>query len=454
MTYGLVVHCLLGIAALEGELMYRLQRRFLPLTLVALFILLGLGPSVAQAQDEEIELRVWDQFTDANSAVVDSMYQAFMDANPNITITREAISSDQMRDTINTAISSGTGPDIINYDAGPGYAGVLADAGLLVPLDDLADQAGLRDRIAPYALQGTTIDGTLYGLPTTVDLIGVYSNNTLMAEAGLTMPETLADLVTFCGAAADAGYVPMALSANPGWQTFHQFSMVVNAMLGPEAVGQLLIENQGDWNSPAVVQAIDAFFVQLRDAGCFSDDVNALTYDDAAALFYSGQSLLLPTGSWMIANIEANMPDSDVGFHQFPMIDGALCRCWVSGVGSAYFVSAQSEQQEAAKMLLEFLFSPESAARWVSEANIFMPVQLDALTLDLSPLASSVVQTLQSGISGETQFGWNVDVLAPPAFNDMMMNGFQAMLSGDKTAEEQAADLQAAWQEGMGTPVP
>jgi hypothetical protein len=94
------------------------------------------------------------------------------------------------------------------------------------------------------------------------------------------------------------------------------------------------------------------------------------------------------------------------------------------------------------------------AARWVSEANIFMPVQLDASTLDLSPLASSVVQTLQSGISGETQFGWNVDVLAPPAFNDMMMNGFQAMLSGDKTAEEQAADLQAAWQEGMGTPVP
>ena len=34
---------------------------------------------------------------------------------------------------MNTAISSGTGPDIIFYDAGPGYAGVLADAGLLLP---------------------------------------------------------------------------------------------------------------------------------------------------------------------------------------------------------------------------------------------------------------------------------------------------------------------------------
>ena len=47
------------------------------------------------------------------------------------------------------------------------------------------------------------------------------------------------------------------------------------------------------------------------------------------------------------------------------------------------------------------------------------------------------------------QFGYNVDVLAPPEFNDMMQNGFQAILAGDKTPEQQAADLQAAWQEGM-----
>ena len=47
------------------------------------------------------------------------------------------------------------------------------------------------------------------------------------------------------------------------------------------------------------------------------------------------------------------------------------------------------------------------------------------------------------------QFGYNVDVLAPPEFNDMMPNGFQAILAGDKTAEQQAADLQAAWEEGM-----
>ena len=72
---------------------------------------------------------------------VDAIYAAFTEQNPNITITREAISSDQMRDMVNTAIASGTGPDIIFYEAGPGYAGVLADAGLILPLDDYAAES-------------------------------------------------------------------------------------------------------------------------------------------------------------------------------------------------------------------------------------------------------------------------------------------------------------------------
>ena len=32
-----------------------------------------------------------------------------------------------------------------------------------------------------------------------------------------------------------------------------------------------------------------------------------------------------------------------------------------------------------------------------------------------------------------SQFGYNVDVLAPPEFNDAMPNGFQAIIAGDKT---------------------
>lgn len=424
------------------------SRRSLPsalaVALLAAVTLLGLVPTGGQAQDQ-VELRIWDQFTGANTDAVGALYQAYMDANPNVTITREVVDSDTMRDTINTAMGSGTGPDIINYDAGPAYAGVLAEAGVLAPLTDYAAQYGWADRISAPALEGTTIDGTLYGLPLTTDVIGVYANTTLIAEQGLTVPETFEQLVTFCTDAAAKGFIPMALSANPGWENFHQFSMVANAMLGPDAVRALLLENQGSWDSPQVVAAIDAYFVQLRDAGCFSDDVVALTYDDAAALFYTGESLLMPTGSWMISNIEENMPDAEVGFAPFPQLPDATGRYWVSGVGSAYYISAQSPQQAEAAELLEFLFSPEVGTRWVQEAQLFVPLQIDDTALTLSPLSALVVDTQQAALAGEQQLGYNIDVLAPEAFNAVMQNGFQATLNGDKTAQEMATELQTAW---------
>src|SRR6185312_12942568 len=98
---------------------------------------------------------------------------------------------------------------------------------------------------------------------------------------------------------------------------------------------------------------------------------------------------------------------------------------------------------------IDFLFSQDSVEKWLGEAKYFVPVEFDASAIELDPVTTQIVQVLQEAGDSGTQFGYNIDVMAPPAFNDMMQNGFQAMLNGDKTAEQQAADLQAAWEEGM-----
>jgi raffinose/stachyose/melibiose transport system substrate-binding protein len=436
----------------EAEKMPRSRRWLAALSALALLFSVAAGPllGTARAQDQ-VELRVWDQFTDpTTSAVADEIYAAFTEANPNVTITREAVSSDQMRDTVNTAVSSGTGPDVIFFDAGPGFAGVLIDAGLLLPLDDYAEQYGWKERISAPAVEGTSIDGTLYGMPLQVDLIGMYYNQTLLDQEGLTVPTTLEEMIAFCGAAQEKGYIPVAFGNNPGWQAGHQFGMTSNQMIGPEAMRALLLENEGSWNTPEIVTAIDAFFVQMRDAGCLPEDANAIGYDDTNALFNTGQALLTTTGSWIIGGIQDNMPDYEVGFVPFPLIEADNQPTWLSGVGSAYYITTNSEHPDEAAALIDHVFSQESVEKWVSRARFFVPVQFDASTLELSPLQGLVLDTLQSaGQEGGPQFGYNVDVLAPPAFNDMMTNGFQAMLAGDKTAEQQAADLQTAWEEGM-----
>ena len=44
---------------------------------------------------------------------------------------REVIGWEAMRDFARTTIEAGEGPDIMYYDAGPGFMGILATAGLL-----------------------------------------------------------------------------------------------------------------------------------------------------------------------------------------------------------------------------------------------------------------------------------------------------------------------------------
>jgi raffinose/stachyose/melibiose transport system substrate-binding protein len=434
----------------EAEKMPRSRPWLAALSALALLFSVAAGPllGTARAQDQ-VELRVWDQFTvPAESDNADAIYAAFMEKNPNITITREAFSTDQIRDVVNTAVSSGTGPDLIFYDAGPGYAGVLADANLLLPLDDYATQYGWTERVAAPAVEATTIDGKFYGMPLQTDLIGMFYNKTLLDQEGLKVPETLDELVTFCGQATEKGYIPIAFGDNEGWEAFHQFSMTANQMVGPEGI-RALLNSEGSWDTPEIVTAIESFFVTLRDAGCFPEDPVAIPDADRNSLFINGEALLSTTGSWQIAEWEEQMPDSEVGFVPFPEIEGGQGRVWISGVGSAWYISAASQHPDEAAAFIDYLFSQEAVEKWITNSRYFVPVEVDMSNIEMGPLNAQVIETLQSAGDEGVQFGYNVDVLAPPEFNEAMSSGFQAILVGDKTPEQQAADLQAAWQEGM-----
>ena len=422
------------------------------LSVMTLLFGLTAGPLLgdARAQDGPIELRVWDQFTEGSvSPTVEAVYAAFMEQNPNITIAREAVSSDQMRQTVNTAVASGTDPDIILYDAGPANAGILAEAGLLLPLDDYAARYGWTERVAAPAIEATTIDGTLYGMPLTTDLIGMYYNQTLLDQEGMTVPGTLDELIAFCGEATEKAYIPIAFGNNPGWEAFHQFSMTSNQMLGPEAMRALLFENEGRWDSPEIVAAIETFFVTMRDAGCLPEDANAIGYDDGNSHFIAGQALLHTRGSWLVGDILEAMPETDVGFAPFPEIDGGQGRVWIAGVGSAWFISASSAHPDEAPAFLDYVYSQESLDRWVGENRFIVPVDVDLTNIEVDPLTTLIYDARQAAADEGVQFGYNVDVIAPPEFNDTMLSEFQSILAGDKTPEEQAADLQAAWEEGM-----
>ncbi len=392
--------------------------------------LLAAAPAWAQ---NATTLRVWDSFTE-NSAGMDAIIAAFEEANPDIDVERDVQSTEDMRAIIQTALNSGTGPDVFQYDTGPGFAGVLAGAGLLRPLDDLY-ASGALDAVLPWTKDRVTFDGVAYGIGNQLDAVAVYYNADLFEENGIAVPVTYEEFLATCEALKEAGVVPIAFGNAAGWPAFHTFSAFANNMVPPDRL-QAMIAGEESWGSPEVTAAIQAAFVDLQEAGCYNPSVNAVSYDDANALFMAGQAGMTLTGSWMINTFQDN--PFQTGFFFLPAPEG-MTTMPPAGLGGGYFVSATTEHPEEAERFLSFLFDPANAALWVEGMSVIPSYSLEGAGAELSPLLAQAAEAL----GGDTM-GVNIDVLTPEAFNTIMLDGFQAVLGGQRTAEEQATALQAS----------
>jgi len=390
---------------------------------------------------EPVTLKLWTGFGEspANEGF-EKIIKGFTEKFPNVTITREVMDAQSMQAVAKTALASGTGPDIIQYDTGPASAGVLANAGLLLPLDDYYNQYKWDDRIFTWTKARTTFDGKVYGIGTELEFYGTYYNINLFDKLGLSVPKTYDDLLALCQKGKDAGIIPIAFGDGDQWPAFHMFSLVTNNLIGVDGINNIL-HGDGRWDTPEITKAIQLFFVDMNKAGCFIPDVNSVSYDDANGLFYSGKALMLMTGSWIIFEIASNVTDFNTGWFYFPSIEGKPIYP-PAGLGSGFFITAKTPHPKESAAFLDYLFSQESAKIWLEELGGVPPIKVDTTNLTLTPLMKFAVQALQTQV-----MGLSIDVLVPLNFQNVMLDGFQAVLLGEKTPEQQAADLEKAWED-------
>jgi raffinose/stachyose/melibiose transport system substrate-binding protein len=401
--------------------------------LVLLAATAGAGSSLAQ---ETVTLRVWDTFSDANQDEgMNALIAAFEAAHPNIKIQRDVQTSDDMRPIIQTALASGTGPDVFYFDTGPGFAGVLARAGLLLPLDD-AYASGDWDHIHPWTRERTTFGDHTYGIANEIEFYGAYYNKDLFSELGLDVPQDYEQFLAVAQALKDAGRIPVAFADQGGWPAFHLFSVWANNYAGKQKMERLLFDD-GSWTDPDIVAAIQSFFVDMNQAGYLIPNTTAVSYDDAINLYAAGQAGMHISGSWALNSIIERQPPFETGWFFVPAPGGGAVP--PAGLGSGYFISAASKHPEEAKAFLDFLFEPANARIWVETMLMIPPYDVDTSSYDLPELFRTVVEA-----ASDMEMGFNIDVLTPDRFNTVMADGFQAVLLGSKTPEQQAADLQAA----------
>ncbi|OGO34484.1 MAG: hypothetical protein A2Z16_16530 [Chloroflexi bacterium RBG_16_54_18] len=150
------------------------------------------APPAEEAPAETIELDfvVWSYGIETiqdNIKNFEAMY-------PNIKVTLKDYSWLDYHDTMVGAFAAGNSPELL-YGSDH-WLQEWASAGWLEPIDaHCPNVAGYSPELAPYALEGATYDGKVYGLSYYADTMDFVYNEKLLADAGITeAPKTWDDV--------------------------------------------------------------------------------------------------------------------------------------------------------------------------------------------------------------------------------------------------------------------
>ena len=365
----------------------------------------------------------------------------FEEQHPDIDVQRETMSTEDLRTVIEARLRSAQRPDVFTYDTGPGFGGVLADAGLLYPLEEAYERNGWD--IYEWAKQRATYNGTVFGVPDQVEEIIIYYNRDLVPQE----PKTVEELREIADELKARRIIPLAFGDQEQWPAGHMFSIGVSNTLRREGLDGIFY-GDGRWDIPEVVESIDLMFRDFVESGYYPEDVSDITYDDANTLFYSGKAAMLPTGTWLVPEIVQTVEDFAVGFFPFPSIDGSDISPPI-GLGSGLFVAADASNPEGAIKFIDYLQQDDTARLIIEKLNTIPAHPVDLEGLAVPELFRAIIDDLGESPQAES-FAYNIDVLAPQNFNEVMFSGFQEVINGTRSPAEQAAALQEAWTEAKG----
>lgn len=418
------------------------------LTLLTLLGGAAVGRSAGAAQDEGGTLVFWDTKTAGPEAdLLETLAQEFEASHPGVTVEHQGFDQAQLDDQLQRAVQSGEGPDIAQINNGETSMGPMVRAGLLVSMEEYAQQYGWNDLLSPglvarnrYTDDGKTLgQGTLWGVSAQAEIVGFYYNKEIFAANEVTVPTTFAELETAMQTFKDAGVTPLVFGNLDPWPSIHLYGDIHGTMTTREYLDGLIYK-QGNqsWETDEIRQAATKL-QEWQQNGFLQDGFEGIDADDAWPLFAAGEGAMLMQGSWQAPSLAEEMGDN-VGFFLMPPVDPAKPVLHVGGVGIPYGITTNAENPDLAAEFVDFL---------VSERALELMIEQSALPGQTIPADLIVPNTL----AGDLYTAWNTaneaDAIghymdwATPTFSDTIKSELQRLLAGETTPDAFATALQA-----------
>lgn len=421
---------------------------------LCVFPLLAGGAAEPSAAAGKTTIVVWDQyFPQAQNKLMNDFVASYESSHPSVVVRRTPYDTDSIRTVLRPALSSGSGPDLFYYDAGPAFLGQLSDAGLVYDLTTVYQQKGWDQRLVKWAVERVTYHGKIWGVPNEIEYTNIWYNKDVLQKLGMadkvvqykdnprifTLP-SFDDFAAILQRAKAQGIVGTVLGNSDPGRAGHWFSYLVALTAGKQKVDGILFGN-GRWDSPEILRALQ-LFKQVSDQGYFNTSPNAVSFDEANALFFAGKAATNLTGTWLVSDVLSSAPNPDnISFFMAPPADPSLPLSAGAGIGSAFGISATTKNAAGATDFLDYLMTKEAGVKWLEEGSIIPPINgIDIASLKLPEL-------MKMAVAGQSlPLSYNLDVVMPAGWNDAMKSGLSAIISGTKTPQQVASDMQAAWE--------
>ena len=298
------------------------------------------GASASGAVTTGGDLLIWAD--DKRAAALKPLAAKFATDN-GVNVKVEAISSDIIPKFL-TASQAGTAPDIVVW--AHDVIGNLVRNGAIDPVQ-LSDTSGFD----PLAVKGMTFNGQLYGIPYSVENIGLFRNTDLVPTA----PATIEDLVTAGKALVADAKTKEILSLQVGQKgdAYHIYPLWVSAggsFFATTSTGDPDPKNVSVDSSGSL--AAGAKLAALGEKG---DKALKRSIDDknAIPLFFGKQSPFLISGPWAVADIKKAGIKYDIS--PIPPFAGGQPAGPFLGVNGFYLASKGKNKTLAQEFATNFL---------------------------------------------------------------------------------------------------
>jgi raffinose/stachyose/melibiose transport system substrate-binding protein len=360
----------------------------------------------------------------------------FEEANPGVTVEASYLGWDDFMATIKLKLADNNPPDLAHGNQGFTVDGTLIQNGLVIPLDDYADEYGWKKSFADGALaefswseDGSTWgSGTLYGISPVAEDVIVYYNKSKLSALGLSVPTNFSEFEKALAAAKNAGELPIMLGGADGWPIIHVWGLIEGAFVDPEQTRSWIFDAGGNQYATSARIKAAVKLEEMVKAGYFGNDSLGIGYDDANAMFIDGEGVFNLTGTWMTAQLNEGMGDN-VGAFAMPRSSGG-----VAGGGSfalPWHISSKSANPDLAAKFIEHLMSTD----FVDDLMEVGRVPAQSPTIDPTSNLQAEVIAASNKLVGSNAKTFYTD-WATPGMYDTVTQELQKLLGGAASASE------------------